>query len=359
MFLYSQSAKLKYSPASSLLADIHYYGSPPSIDPDHSKALPHLHDVLEYSDSEVPEDAYVRIRALQKLFNITRDRDHINEAMKHCRAHLGGNYAVLLPHDPVQFFENLESERTIIDDIPKISQNLGGFAHSHEEGPVPLPALVKLRKFTNELRGVENGDDAWLVAMLEESQRLFGTSNVSAAASWGVTYLQSCMRVLGHPAVQSALQQAVDSKRKPHVVSLGSALGNTVTWPAIAFNFSGVGFDVLGSVVEKANSLVPENVEAEFKQEDVLSDAAGAVKQEIAKADVIWINDFAWGKEANERVEKMCLESMKDGAVAIMYREVAGSQPDAWEMMGGVRVATSWHPNAGVAIVRKTKKNNN
>jgi len=365
--LYGAAAAQGYAPASSLLADVHYYGAPPTHPVAHARAAPHLRDVLTHTSEGEPDDAYARVRALRKLGAIHRPSDAAASraafaaGLDTCQAHLGGHFAFLLQHDPVGLWEHLEAERLILDDVPEMIRKLSPFVSGRaglarlEAEAALLAAAVTLRSYTNALRDTENGDRAWILRLTDESLARFPVS--SDAASWGVTYLQSFMKIMGAPPVQKALAACPGV---PHVVSLGSALGSSIVWPAAAFGFTGVGFDALSAAVEKSTALVGdlagkggEAVQGavEFRTGDVLEAEAG-VEEEIRKADIVWLNDFSWGQDSNQAVEQLCFQSMKRGAMLVLYRSPADKSLQ-WEIGGVVRVPLSWHPSSNVVLLRK------
>ena len=68
------------------------------------------------------------------------------------------------------------------------------------------------------------------------------------------------------------MQRAVSQGRGgvPKVVCIGSGLGNLVAWPAIAFGFRGVGFDILRSCTKKAGELYSTAVDVITKKHELL-----------------------------------------------------------------------------------------
>ena len=139
-----------------------------------------------------------------------------------------------------------------------------------------------------------------------------------------MTYLESLMRVYGLPVVQRSLSDAVASGRRPTVSVLGSALGNTAVWPAIAFGFNARGYEALDCCVGKARELVEglkgkageeARASVEFFKADVLGPNV-----DLAGSDVVWSNDFQWGEEAQGKVEKMAFDAMGAGGCLVIYR---------------------------------------
>jgi len=365
IFLYEKAASLSYPPASSLLADIHFYGVPPhaagcGAPIDFHRAAPHLKDVLHFTSADEQADAYVRVRALQKLGIITLPTDTaaataaFTTALDHCKLHLGGNYAFLLPHDPVQFFENLESEREQCDDMPLLQQNLSPFVTAYE-APVPLEAMVAVRSYTNKLREVENADSEFSIALTKEAHTKF--PGATTPFSWGVTYLSSCMKVFGHPVVQNVLKSPAATT--PHVVSLGAALGNTAIWPAAAFGFTSTGFDLLDTATTKATELLTSlagDVGTDLQTRVKLQTADVLTSPEVAAAlpaaDVVWLNDFSWSPPAQLAAERVCFDNMRPGAALVLYR-LPVDKSIKWDIGGVLQTPVSWHPANNMVIVKK------
>lgn len=355
--MFRQAADKGYAPASSLLADLHYYAATPA---ERERAKPHLERVLESTDEAAAGDAYVRVRALQKLGVLSHESGgatpQFEAALDLCERHGLTNYAFLLPHDPVNFFEELAAEEAALDDVPALARNLAPFESKHVP-PAPLPALTALRAYTRALRAAEGGASPWLLSLSREALGRFGCGE---AGAFGVTFLGSFMRVAGHPVAQGRFGEVLRGGGTPHVVSLGSALGNSVVWPAAAFGFTGKGYDVLESAVGKARELVAGlkgeggrgvGARVSFEAGDVLEDEGAA--KEIGRADLVWANDHSWGEEAQRRLEELCWERMQPGACLVLYRKPAGKHGWDLKSMGLLQVPTSWHPKATMVILKK------
>ena len=156
----------------------------------------------------------------------------------------------------------VEAELTLLDDTPTLAQHLNGFvtapspaapetaassggsggSSSGSSGGQPssvqnnVGPAVQLRAYTRALRLLEAGDEAFAIALAEETAARFGAafrgasggasspSSLSSSSSssssssldsgsWGVTYMPSFFRVFGHPLVQRALRQAVAAEQ--------------------------------------------------------------------------------------------------------------------------------------------------
>jgi len=200
---------------------------------------------------------------------------------------------------------------------------------------------------------VEAKDSEWAVKYQLECLETFREGE----GAWGVTYLESFMRILGHPTLQSSLRGISKAGKTPKVVVLGSALGNQVIWGSAAFGFEGVGYDVLGCCVEKAEEIADglKGEGGEGIREKVKFEKRNVTEEELDLdgANLVWSNDHEWGEEAQRKVEKMAFEGLKEGGGLVLYR------PPLDRTLGwreGVRiggVATSWNPSGTVFLLIK------
>lgn len=73
-------------------------------------------------------------------------------------------------------------------------------------------------------------------------------------------------------------QRAVSTGRGgvPKIISLGSGLGNIVTWSALAFGFRGVGLDILPCCTKGATKLYTTAVEAIERKQELLGKYQGS-----------------------------------------------------------------------------------
>jgi len=357
---YKKAAELRYSPASSLLADLYFYGK--EVPPDLGLARRHLEEVLDTTLHDEPADAYVRGKALRQLGiadrlsgDVASSKERLSSSVELVSKHLNGNWAFILPHDPPGLWELLSREQGILEDSPLLARNLSGFAAAPGRGEGDsLRTAAALRSYTNALRAVEAHDKAWAVALWEESLERFPEDY--ERGSWGVTYLESLMRVYGHPILQKALREAVQGGRRPAVSVLGSALGNTAVWPSLAFGFSARGYEALGCCVDKAKELVEglkgeAGDEARSRVEFFKADVFGP-NVDLTGSDVVWSNDFQWGEEAQSEVEKMAFDAMDAGGCLVLYRRPR-EEGLAWNEIGVAKAGVSWDPELPVFILRK------
>lgn len=223
--LYKSAADQGYAPASSLLADIYYYGEKV----DHVAASIYLNKVLSQTSPTEPDDAYIRTKSEQKLGVIAHSSSpsdkptaiaHFNSALQLSRTHLKSNWAFILDHDPPGLWENLESESKQLDDVPSLQKNFSGFFTPPNFNLENPSNIVALRSYTLALRELETADESFAMMFQLESLETFGAN--SACGSWGVTYLSSFFKVIGNAYVQKALSR--DGAGGKFVV-LGSALG--------------------------------------------------------------------------------------------------------------------------------------
>ena len=389
MDLYQKAGAQGYSPAVSLLADIHYY------DHDERKdwglAEKYLKEVVELTDPKEPGDAYLRSKSLQKMGNIAlrgygedlafgKDRDaglqHFRDSLSICAEHLGGSWAFLLSHDPPGLWELLEAESKLLADGETLSRVMTGLVSV--DGGVGGDgvgggggALSQLQYYTRALRAKEN-DEEWVLKLQEDVLTRFPES--SGAGDWGVTYFASYLRMFHHPAVQQAVTMGSKGLHGggavPKVLALGSALGNAVSWPALAFGFRGVGLDVLPACVEGSTALhaaaaaAVENTnkllreynkpggdgagvgEVTFDEVDVVADLA-RVRAECADSSVVWLNDYSWPEAAQAATEAAVMEALQPGAVLVLYRAPHHSPP---RKDLSVKVPTSWNPGLDMHI---------
>eukprot|EP00585_Thalassiosira_rotula_P016422 CAMPEP_0196168600 /NCGR_PEP_ID=MMETSP0911-20130528/3301_1 /TAXON_ID=49265 /ORGANISM="Thalassiosira rotula, Strain GSO102" /LENGTH=495 /DNA_ID=CAMNT_0041434615 /DNA_START=78 /DNA_END=1565 /DNA_ORIENTATION=- len=393
---YKQSAALGYAPASSLLGDLYFYGMDETRD--WNEARTHLEKVLEDTDEDEGEDAYVRMRALRKLGSIAAweggdsatatatatattatattatsgARDYLTEALATCRTHLGGNFAFLLSHDPPgDFYSHLEAEAKIADDHEALGGKLAGFVTARGWEP-RLEDFVSLRAYTRRVREVERSDGDFASEYFREGLGRFAPSAVVDASSpsdgggeWGITFLPSLFRVYGHPLVQEILREKAEGggEAPPSLVVLGSALGNCAVWPALAFGFRATGFDILESCVRKTNDDIIASLKGngaarlrdlvKFEVANVLSDA-DRVEPEMKAASVVWSNDHEWGEAAQRKVEEMAYANMSEGSCLVLYRPPLTLQDLRWK--AGVKIpniATSWNPRLTMYLLKK------
>jgi hypothetical protein len=173
------------------------------------------------------------------------------------------------------------------------------------------------------------------------------------------------------PVVQNAVSRGWGGG-VPKVVGLGSALGNTVAWPSMAFGFRGVGLDILPSCTGAAKELYEEAVEAisrknemltkygnesgssagtvRFETVDVVENSA-VVQKECADANVVWLNDYSWSVDGQKEVERAAMESLPSGSVLVLYRPP--HYIPSSNAVTKVLVATSWNPTLEMHVVLK------
>lgn len=368
---YKQSAALGYAPASSLLGDLYFFGQDKPRDLVEAKR--HLDKVLEDTNDDEGEDAYVRVRALRKLGSIAMwegDSESasasFSTALSSCRTHLGGNFAFMLSHDPPAFYSQLEAELKITDDHQSLGGKLSGFATARGWEP-KMEDFVTLRAFTRRLRDTEKSDDDFALDYFQESLRRFSSSSSVVASDgcgeWGITFLPSLFRIYGHPLVQKLLKEKAEaSEEPPALLVLGSALGNCAVWPALAFGFKATGFDVLESCVQKTNDIIgslkgkgAETLKdlTKFEVADVISDS-DVVGSEMKAATVIWSNDHEWGQAAQRKIEEMAFANMTEGSCLVLYRPPLTLQELGWK--NGVKIldiAVSWNPKLAMYLLLK------
>lgn len=336
---YRQSAEMGYSPAASLLADVYFFGSLPD-GRDYEKARFWYQKVLDMTDPADQADAYVRCKALQKLGTVVHrlqgphaSRTHFTESIRVCSEHLGGNWAFHLPHDPPGLWQHLQAETAALSALAT-AKNLNGFVtfpRSKSFSPTS-PSVLQLQAFTKALRTAEATDSSWALEQQEESLARFPSGN--GAGDYGVTFLPSFFRVIGHPAVQSALR-SVSPSVPPKFVVLGSALGAACVWPSLAFGFRSTGFDILDCHVSLARGLLQQLIAVDvggdqapegpssmatvpapdldslqqlvkFERLDVVEDLKAGlldgtegksrVLAEVREATVVWSNDYSWSE---------------------------------------------------------------
>ena len=405
---YMKSATLGYSPAASLLADIHYYDTEDRKD--WEVARKYLDECVALTSDDEPGDAYLRAKSLQKLGMIEcrggggddgmdeqQEQHHAGEknrdkgmelfrdSLELCEKHLGGGWAFLLSHDPPGLFDQLENEQKLLGndevlgrvmcDLVNVDQETakttgeGGESDTQAASSSNV-AQSQLLYYTRNLRAMETSKD-FVLKMQEDMLDTF--PNGSEGGAWGITYFASSLRVFMEPVVQNAVSRGWNGG-VPKVVVLGSALGNAVAWPSMAFGFRGVGLDVLSSCTEAATELYEEAVEAIAKKNEMLTkygqDSSGSsagdvrfdtidvvendavVRKECMDANVVWLNDYSWSVKEQREVERTTMESLPSGSVLVLYRPPhhAPANPNA---VTKVLVATSWNPTLEMCIVLK------
>ena len=87
------------------------------------------------------------------------------------------------------------------------------------------------------------------------------------------------------------------------------------------------------------------------------------MEAELSDATVVWANDFAWPKAAQQHVEEMALRSLPSGGALVLYRPPHTADylrdpaekpgPVHWKDGGRVRAATSWDPELEMHILVK------
>jgi hypothetical protein len=395
---YNRSMEQGYAPAASLLGDIHYYDHDERKD--WTLATKYLHKVIACTSPEEQNDAYVRSKALQKLGLIasrgvsqgkdpqhlqTPDRErgleHFKEALSLCKTHFNCSWAFLLAHDPPGLWEQLENEESLLGNAEVLGRVMSNLVSTGQGGSGDGSALSQLQYYTRALRKMENDTD-WVAQWQLEVLELFPVT--SEGGDWGVTYFTSFLRIFMEPIVQ----QVVSTGRGgvPKVVSLGSGLGNIVSWPALAFGFRGVGLDVLPVCTKGATELYTTAVEAirlkndilhQFKDSKILvgqqlPDAGNSdvtigkvifdtvdvvvdtarVEKECADANVVWISDQSWPVEAQRAIEATAFASMPSRTIMVLYRP-PHYPPENNKLVKAIPVATSWSPNLDMYIVYK------
>jgi hypothetical protein len=302
---------------------------------------------------------------LQKLGIITFDtapeqaRAHFEEALRLCQLHLKGNYAFLLSHDPPGLCEFLDDERSLVQppNSTAVLAALSEVMFRRVGAPAASTSVERLQLYTEALRAKEN-DVAFALAHQEECCQLFPAS--SDGGAYGITYLQSVLRVLQRGSVQQALGSATDGK--PQLVALGSALGSACVWPAVACGITCHGFDLMPFAVTTATQLMEQVVPEEkklvtFECADVLQDAR--VRAQLKKANVVWVNDFAWAKEDQTDLEQLVLNTAPVGTVVALYRPPRHDLAEGvglcgarrWKHLEVVQIATSWNPTLDMYLL--------
>jgi tetratricopeptide (TPR) repeat protein len=400
MDYYLKSATLGYSPAASLLADIHYYEHDDKKD--WPLAQKYLEEVIELTVAEAEGDAYLRAKTLQKLGiieyhekNVHKSLEHFRTSLELCSKHLGGSYAFLLNHDPPGLFEQLENEIKLLKNDEVLGRVMSDLVNVGQGETGDGSALSQLQYYTRELRTTEN-DPEWVLQFTMESLDVFGGNNNNnnnndggggGGGEWGITYFTSSLRIFMEPIVQHCLKRGHGNHGQvPKMVGLGSALGNTIVWPAIAFGFRGVCFDILPSCTNSAKELYQnaadaierknkifkqyQNVEGgdggdgshaghvHFETMDVIHEI-NRVKDECKDANIVWINDFSWSIDSQKKIEKNVYDSLPSNSVMILYRPPHYPPPNVDSNEGSrsavavINVATSWNPNLEMHIVLK------
>ena len=80
----------------------------------------------------------------------------------------------------------------------------------------------------------------------------------------------------------------------------------------------------------------------EFVNDDALGDVA---KKQIKSADVVWANDFSWGTESQEKLERVAFDSMTEGSCLVLYRPPLLMQELDWSSGAKINdLPTSWNP---------------
>ena len=80
----------------------------------------------------------------------------------------------------------------------------------------------------------------------------------------------------------------------------------------------------------------------EFVNDDALGDVA---KEQIKSADVVWANDFSWGTESQEKLERVAFDSMTEGSCLVLYRPPLLMQELDWSSGAKINdLPTSWNP---------------
>ena len=373
---YLKSATLGYSPAASLLADIHYFDHDDRKD--WSLAEKYLQEVIELTSSTHEGDAYLLAKALQKLGMIACRGDHpdrqggvnyFRKSLDLCSQHLGGSWAFLLSHDPPGLFEQLQNEEKLLGNEEVLGRLMSSLVSVGQGESSDGSSLSQLQYYTRALRNMENNTE-WVLKFQEDCLDTF--PNSSTGGEWGVTYFQSSIRIFMEPVVQNAVARGHGGVGEyPKIVGIGSALGNAVAWPALSFGFRGIGFDVVDSCTQGAVELYTEAAEAIDRKNAVLGNALGGsaagavtfetmnvvenaqrIQEECSDANVVWLNDYAWSKDAQIENEENVMSSLPSGSVAVMYRP-PHRPPSNSEAVKKIAVATSWNPMLDMHIVLK------
>jgi tetratricopeptide (TPR) repeat protein len=391
MEYYVKSATLGYSPAASLLADIHYYEH--DNKKDWGLAQKYLQEVIALTDPEEAGDAYVLAKSLQKKGMIEChgiDHDGVGEhigpdrgqgmntfqqALDICSTHLNGSYPFLLAHDPPGLFEQLEHEQKLLSNEEVLGRVMSELVSVSQGESGDGSALSQLQYYTRDLRVLENNPE-WVLKLTENVLDTFPATD--GGGDWGVTYFASSLRIFMEPVVQHCVSRGHGPHGQvPKMVGLGSALGNTVVWPALAFGFRGICFDILSSCTEGASELYHKAADAIARKNTVLKEYKGddehggggsevgavtfetldvvqevdRVAEECKDANVVWINDFSWPVEAQQIIEQTAYNNMPSNSVMVLYRapHVATNE----KTMTKINVATSWNPNLEMHVVLK------
>jgi len=412
--LYAQSAALDYAPAASLLADYYFYNkntdtqntdtddrNTAAVDKQQQQQQQQHRDeqatrwcytTLDLTDAALPGDAYLRSRASQKLgiLNFRENNEiytphaqsHFEDALESCQQHLGGNWPFLLSHDPPGLFLLLQKESEELDNVPLLQTNLSGFQTSSAlewKNGTSVESMVALRSYTLQMRDIETKDTEFALSLQKDSLELF--SSTVEGSTWGVTYLSSFFQVMGNPLIQQSMNSnnnPTNNKKKKknyQMVVLGSALGSACVWPATAFGFQAVGFDIMDTCIDTSNRLI-ESVagkggellreRVEFRKIDVLQEIeevqtainnntnCGNDDDDDETMNIIWSNDYMWGEEAQLEVENKAFEAMRTGDVIVLYRHPHTLQINKWSRGGKIEnVAVSWDVHSTMYVLIK------
>ncbi len=307
---YQKAALQGYSPAASLLADLHYFG----IDQpqNHEEAQKWLSTVVQMTDKNEMGDAYVRAKALQKLGILSWRKKNwknnsglpqcetltgketaemfFSQSIELCQRHLKGGWAFLLSHDPPNLWENLEKESLLLTQMNEMDNVSNRFDLS-------FPSWRCALEYTKSLRTKEN-ETEWLLELQLQTLQYF--PSCLDAGAWGVTYFQSFYSIFGHPNIRALACPFPVPPFPPKIVVLGSALGSACVWPALLFGCRAVGFEVLPCCIEESRRLAAMTMSdsgsplmIKFESVDVIAEQA-RVKSELRDANIVWVNDFSW-----------------------------------------------------------------
>jgi hypothetical protein len=377
---YKASAAHKYSPAAWLLSDVYYYGElnkvPTPTAEDIKQAATWAEKVVEYTDVKEAGDAYVRVKASQRLGIIAATSSsslleiaklHFDHALDLCETHLSTNHPFLLPHDPPGLFPLLMKEAELLEDVPNMAKNLNGFAkcvspeEAAGEGSNKLQDALGIRNYITSVRTIEGKDKTFASNLLFEGLAKFPGS--LDTGNWGITYTEGMFRIYGHPLVQAALKNAVaTSSSPPKVLVLGSALGTACVLPALAFGFKAVGYDALTTCIDKSKELASKvKGEAGEKLNKLVSFESGnifdgettakEVSSQISESTVIWSNDFSWSKAQQSEVEIAAFNNLPVGGVLVLYR--SPNEKLRWRDGLKIKLPTSWDPELPAYVLIK------